>query len=206
MTFRVTIFILLSVFTLLHKKIHGQQSMQNFGTVIGSNRGTVAYSNQENTYVSDHSHYIVYNGNSIFAGMKWQCVEYARRWLIEQKGFSFGQMDYAINLPYINEMYRISEPHKLLRLTHFLNAQSSQSLKIGDLLIYDTTYAPITGHVAVVVDISDTHVFVAEQNHDNTSWENFHYSRKIPYTKNDHVFHVQEEGLVSWIRFEEIEK
>jgi hypothetical protein len=202
MTFRVTIFILLSVFIILHKKIHGQQSVENFGTVIGSNRGTVAYSNQENTYVSNKNNYITHNNSSTFTGMKWQCVEYARRWLVDQKDISFGQVDYAINLPYIKEMHRISQPHKLLRLNHFFNAQS-HSLEIGDLLIYDTTYAPITGHVAVVVDISDTHVFVAEQNHDNTIWENSHYSRKIPYMKNALVFHVQEEGLASWIRFEE---
>jgi hypothetical protein len=191
---------------ILHKTIHAQQNVQNFGTIIGSNRGTIAYSNQSNEHVSDDPNYIIHNGKTTFTGMKWQCVEYARRWLINQRGISFGGVDYAINLPSIREVFPLTQKNSQIRIDHFLNSAPKNSVKIGVLFIYDTSYAPITGHVAVVVDISNTHIFVAEQNNDNTLWEAADYSRKIPYEKKENVFSVYDEGLISWLRFIKIKR
>lgn len=201
MTFRVTIFILLSVFIILHKKIHAQQNGENFGTLIGENRGIHAYSNYANDYVSNENNYITHKENPIFTGMKWQCVEYARRWLINQRGISFGEIDYAVNLPHLKEFFILGQEKRTVKLKHFLNAISPNSLHIGDLLIYDTSYAPVTGHVAVVVDISEIYIFVAEQNNNNMNWDGNDYSRKIPYERKNHFFHINDNGLTSWIRF-----
>lgn len=201
MTFRVTIFILLSVFIILHKKIHAQEIGKDFGTIIGSNKGTIAYSNYSNDHTSHETHHIIYKETPVFTGMKWQCVEYARRWLIEQRGISFGDIDYAVNLPSLKDFFMLGDEKRVIKLKHFLNAMPENSLLKGDLLIYDTSYAPITGHVAVVVKITHKHVFVAEQNNNNMIWEDRNYSRKIPYERQNNLFHIHDKGLISWIRF-----
>ena len=48
-----------------------------WGTVVGTNNGVEAYSNYkpEDGYLKNYV-------NGVYTGNKYQCVEYARRWLI----------------------------------------------------------------------------------------------------------------------------
>lgn len=67
---------------------HATQEPEKFGQYIGQNALTPAYSNGHEDHVSDTPHYIHIGNTLIKTGMKWQCVEYARRWLIENRGIN----------------------------------------------------------------------------------------------------------------------
>lgn len=55
-----------------------------FGAVNGQDAsGVIGYSNCNDSFVSDEESYVNAGVPSpVYAGLKWQCVEYGRRWLI----------------------------------------------------------------------------------------------------------------------------
>jgi glutathionylspermidine amidase/synthetase len=55
---------------------------QPFGTYLGSFNGVVSYSNGSTSNVSNQSNYV----NGTYIGMKWQCVEYVRRYYLSRYG------------------------------------------------------------------------------------------------------------------------
>ena len=63
-----------------------------YGEVLGVTRdGTTSYSNcQADCVVFDPN-----QEQGTYSGIKWQCVEYARRWLIRNRGITFGDVDVA---------------------------------------------------------------------------------------------------------------
>ncbi|MDP2193249.1 MAG: hypothetical protein Q8K36_01810, partial [Alphaproteobacteria bacterium] len=75
-------------------------------------------------------------------------------------------------------------------------------------LIFDESYAPVTGHVSVVCAVGAQQVFVAEQNHSNAQWKGPDYSQSYPLStlpsdtaENKLMYKILEKGLLGWIRF-----
>jgi hypothetical protein len=64
---------------------------QPFGTDCGRDlRGIIGYSNCNSDTVSNVESWVEVDGvGSVYAGMKWQCVEYSRRWLIQHRRVTF---------------------------------------------------------------------------------------------------------------------
>ena len=63
-----------------------------FGKILGTSpSGVTAYSNCSNQCVNPEPQFT----NEIFTGIKWQCVEYARRWLLVNKQVVYGDVDIA---------------------------------------------------------------------------------------------------------------
>ena len=80
----ISIVIFIVIF-IIYKYVTGYHK---FGDKIGSFNGVDAYSNQLGKTNSLDSNY--YNG--IYTGQKWQCVEFARRYLIIKEGITFTQL------------------------------------------------------------------------------------------------------------------
>ena len=67
----------------------------NYGVVLGqSPAGVPAYSNCNAECVIFEPNHL----NDIYTGIKWQCVEYARRWLLQERGVVFGDVDIAADI------------------------------------------------------------------------------------------------------------
>ncbi|WP_147372922.1 CHAP domain-containing protein, partial [Calidithermus terrae] len=98
--------------------------------------------------------------NKIYMGQKWQCVEFARRyyWLIYGHTLdALGRSGGAIKM--YTEGLKDGEMG-YSGLTQYLNGSPTKPRK-GDLMVFATgSY----GHVAVVAEVSDKHVTVAQQN------------------------------------------
>ena len=165
-----------------------------YGNVLGvSRRGVEAYSNCQ-------SDCVIYEPNQWkgeYTGIKWQCVEYARRWLLMNKGMTYGDVDFAADIwNEINHLTDIStnRPHPLE--TH-LNG-SNQPPRVGDLLVYASEFND-TGHVAVVIDADyeDGVIAVAEQNYNNETWPD-DYSRKIELVRREDNYWLLDEYLLGW--------
>ena len=134
--------------------------------------------------------------NNTFTGIKWQCVEFARRWLYISKGVVYESIDIAAdiwNLDHVNVVKDNSQ--KLFKsITNGADALPQK----GDLLIYSKDYLK-TGHIAVVLSIdSQTKIIkVAEQNYLNQIWS-ADFARAIPYIKHQNQFWLLDQYLLGW--------
>ncbi len=138
---------------------------------------------------------------NVYTGIKWQCVEYARRWLLVEKGVVFGDVDIAAD---IWRMDNVVHPNnkQSLAFQSFVNGSNIKPQR-GDLLIYGKDYLG-TGHVAVVVAIDDKNnvLQVAEQNFENSEWKK-NYAREISFIEKDNRYWLLDAYLVGWKRVSE---
>ncbi|MBE8222309.1 MAG: CHAP domain-containing protein [Bdellovibrionales bacterium] len=139
-----------------------------------------------------------------FTGLKWQCVEYCRRWLLQNNNLNFESVNFAYEIwKNINFCYNI-KTKKQISFFNYENVSSTPPKK-GDLLVYDKTFLQ-TGHVAIVVevDLCKKYIRVAEQNYHNKIWK-ADYSREINLNiikKNSCVFcEVADDHLLGWKSF-----
>ena len=93
--------------------------------------------------------------NGYFTGIKWQCVEYARRYVQTIFGVTFSQVDSAYEIP--NAIFTRLEDNKIIKpsinnINCFFKKKSLDSLT-NSLIIWPKDYkldAP-HGHVAIIV-------------------------------------------------------
>jgi glutathionylspermidine amidase/synthetase len=143
---------------------------------------------------------VIYDSNhwkDVYTGIKWQCVEYARRWLLIKKGATFGDVDIAADIwNKINHLTDISTDSPLPLESH-VNG-SEQPPQVGDLLVYASEFQD-TGHVAVVIetDFDDGVIEVAEQNYTNEPWTD-DYSRKIELVRHEGNYWLLDKYLLGW--------
>jgi glutathionylspermidine amidase/synthetase len=144
-----------------------------FGTTLYSFNNVYAYSNKSSDFISDESNY--HNGH--FTGIKWQCVEYARRYLQTVFNVTFSQVESAYEIP--NAIFTSLSDNKKINPIITNNGYTSNSL-----IVWPKDYEPDTphGHVAVIVSVNKDGIYVAEQNYNNDN----HY-RYIPYDKIKNV-------------------
>jgi hypothetical protein len=167
-----------------------------YGQVLGTAPGNVpAYSNC-------NSRCVVFFPNkekTIYTGIKWQCVEFARRWLLDNRGVVYGDVDTASDIwnkiPFVT---RVADGRQF-PLQPYLNG-SSEAPQVGDLLIYAREYLN-TGHVAVVieVDLKSGIIKVAEQNFLNRQWP-ANYARQIDVIFKDGKYWLLDPYLLGWKR------
>ena len=167
----------------------------DYGVVLGvSPAGIAAYSNcNYKCVVFEPNHH-----SDVYTGIKWQCVEYARRWLLQQKQVVFGDVDIAAD---IWGLEQVTNPINKKTFT-FESITNGAEIppKRGDLLIYSEEYLG-TGHVAVVVSVNEEQktINVAEQNFENKLWKE-KYARSIKYIVNEDRIWILDQYLVGWKR------
>lgn len=171
----------------------------NYGNILGkSPAGVPAYSNCNSDCVIFEPNHL----QDVYTGIKWQCVEYARRWLLKEQGVVFGDVDIAAD---IWEIAHVDNPHnnQTLKFDSVVNGAATLPQR-GDLIIYGKEYLD-TGHVAVVVsiDVERNTIQVAEQNYANTKWKQ-NYAREIAYTSVDNRIWLLDSYLVGWKRVQQI--
>ena len=136
--------------------------------------------------------------NGTYTGIKWQCVEYARRWLLVNKGVVYGDVDVAADIWGLDFVTRIKDKAEL-KMSSYPNGNEKLP-EVGDLLIYAKAYLN-TGHVAVIssVDTKTRTIQVVEQNYYNTKWKN-DYARSISYVEHDKKIWLLDAYLLGWKR------
>lgn len=171
-----------------------------FGTVIGENSNTIAYSNCNNDHESELWQSVTLDDDrtTIKTGMQWQCVEYARRWLITQMHYTFASIDHAYQIWDLSEATDVLTGEKTV-WNKLPNNKSTHSPQKGDLLIYDRSQG-MHGHVAVIVDVNEHSVFIGEQNYSNQLWEGSNYARELPLLHTQEGYYkIEDQGVIGWI-------
>jgi len=165
-----------------------------YGQILGTTaHGITAYSNcRAQCVIFEPNRY-----QGTYTGIKWQCVEFARRWLLRRHGVVYGDVDIAADIwDKINFFTRVVDAKQIPVSAH--TNGSSRAPKVGDLLIYAKALWG-TGHVAVILEIDpDAGVLrVAEQNFANKPWDS-EYARDIPFiNKAGHIW-VLDAYLLGW--------
>ncbi|HEY5643571.1 MAG TPA: bifunctional glutathionylspermidine amidase/synthase [Woeseiaceae bacterium] len=155
-----------------------------FGTLLGVAPGGVEvyssdYDSVDETQMPDRSAYRHYV-DGLYMGYKWQCVEFARRWLYLNRGLVFDDVAMAYEIFRLRAIRDIRN-NSTLPLYAFQNG-SKRHPEPGCLLIWDEggEFAR-TGHVAVVTEVLPDCLRIAEQNVRHQPWPAGHdYSREIP--------------------------
>ena len=154
-----------------------------FDTLLGYAPGNVAaYSSDYSTaLVRDYPNRSAYRSylNDIYMGYKWQCVEFARRWMYINNGFIFDDVAMAYDIFDLRTV-RDLITNALLPFNAFTNG-SKKNPACGSLIIWKAGGEfENTGHVAVVTEVTDSYIRIAEQNVEFTLWpEGCNFSREL---------------------------
>ncbi|MCA9661343.1 MAG: bifunctional glutathionylspermidine amidase/synthase [Myxococcales bacterium] len=153
-----------------------------FGAVLGIAPGDVAVYSSNYSTVDErqlpnrHAFRSVVDGR--YMGHKWQCVEFARRWLYINHKFVFDEVAMAYEI--FNLRSVTTSAGARLPLRSFRNG-SRRPPEPGCLLIWgEGGEFEDTGHVAVITEVFEDRVRIAEQNYHHTIWpKGRSYSREI---------------------------
>ena len=120
--------------------------------------------------------------DGIYTGYRYQCVELARRYLIVNHGVTFESIPMAYDIFQLKFVKRV-EDGSLVPMTSHENGSTVRPVK-GSMLIWKPLGGfKVTGHVAIIVDVSDDGVSIVEQNVYDTVWPSGQqYSRRLPAT------------------------
>lgn len=157
---------------------------EKFGALIGVAPGGVpAFSSDYDSadpveFPSRRSYMSHHEG--VYTGYRYQCVEFARRWLVAVHRVTFPDVHMAydiFDLP-AAKCVDSGEPVAMHRVA---NGSGGERPMQGSLLIwFEGGYFKHTGHVAVVTDATDSYVRVAEQNVYDAQWgEGKDFSREL---------------------------
>jgi glutathionylspermidine amidase/synthetase len=131
--------------------------------------------------------------NGVFTGIRWQCVEFARRYLIINYGITFKE------IPNAHEIFTLTNFHnmltnKLYPITKHFNGCKILP-KVGSLLIWNASVDEnATGHVAIITKINlPNYIEVCEQN-----WHIDKLNRQIK-TMYKNGFYILDKHLIGWI-------
>jgi surface antigen len=150
------------------------------------------------TYVKDS------RGNLQYSGMKWQCVEYARRWWVTHYDVTLLNIPRACDIWNRTYVKRLSDS-KNVALEMHASGTSTEPPRVGDLIIWKKTEEQPVGHVAVVCDVTENAVRIGEQNVDNNlMWSGGFFSREFPLQRNvntgAYTMRDDEDPLFGWVR------
>lgn len=168
-----------------------------YGKVLGkSPSGVISYSNcNASCVVFEPARH-----EGTYTGIKWQCVEYARRWLLINMGAVYGDVDVAADIwTRIDHLQPVDKNTDKISLQKLANGSKTPPRR-GDLLVYGREYLG-TGHVAVIttVDIDAGQVRVAEQNYENAPWSG-PWAREIPLIRHGEAYWLLDPYLLGWVR------
>ncbi len=129
-------------------------------------------------------------------GLKWHCVEFIRRYYHDVLGHDFSTKGHAHS--YFSDTTPDGEKNAERGLVQFRNG-SSMSPSVNDLLVFEKHSANSSvGHVAIVIDVSETSITVAQQNVGTAFTQSFAFRK----AKNNSTWYLEssEAAILGWLR------
>jgi glutathionylspermidine amidase/synthetase len=179
------------------------------GAIVGTaSNGVVGYNcNYKQIAEADYDHlnYVVdARGKLQYSGDKWQCVEYARRSWISQLDLYLPNVPRACDIWERKFVKRLSDGARV-GLQMLTSGVTTHRPAVNDFIIWKKTDEQPVGHIAVVSEVTDEYVRIAEQNADNDQpWSGGHFARQFPLTcdasSGAWTMHDLEDPLFGWVR------
>jgi len=137
--------------------------------------------------------------NGLYYGIKYQCVEFVRRWLIHVYGITIDEVEMAYEIFDLPYAIKIQDKTRI-PWNNIQNGLSPRPVP-GSLLVWGKGGRfGETGHVAIVTEVSDKWIRIAEQNVDNTKWphgRNYARELSVDYDANTGNYFIHDElGII----------
>ncbi|CAD8145323.1 unnamed protein product [Paramecium pentaurelia] len=159
-----------------------------WGTVMGQPFGVIAYCNTGFTFDRNKIHeYQTYwpkeetgLARDVYIGFKYQCVEYARRFLTLNFKAAFQDVPHAHHIWALDTIEDCTKEEGTFPFINFPNG-SQEPPKFGDLIIYPYSKEQRFGHVGVIINVNleEKFVDIGEQNYEEAGWECPEYARRL---------------------------
>jgi len=158
-----------------------------YDTIIGyASTNVASYSNGNDSHTPEETDYLY----KVYIGIKWQCVEFARRWLFLRKGCVFHQIVGAVDIwSQVDNAQRVVD-RKCFNFKKFPNGSPQPPINETLIIFGRSSLSPLYGHVAVIVDILPNFIRIAEQNYDDYYWTG-NYSRQLPYVFRNGGYYIE---------------
>ncbi len=179
-----------------------------FGTVLGHAPGNVPvyssdYDSADDSEFPDRHSYRSYL-DGVYLGHKWQCVEFARRWLYLNHGYVFEDVAMAYEIFQLTHLREVATDRQL-PLHSFANG-SKRLPEPGCMLVWNEGGEfSRTGHVAIVTEVFPDRLRIAEQNLGHRLWpEGQTYNRELEArtTADGHYWlrcSMHKASLLGWV-------
>ena len=167
-----------------------------FGALLGYAPGGVAIYSSDYNKVNrrdypDDASYRNFIGHD-YMGYKWQCVEFARRFLYINYGVVFTDVGNAYEIFSLRFLRQITND-AILPLQAFPNG-GKRTPEAGALLVWQKSGEfKRTGHVAIITEVFNTKVRIAEQNVIHTRLPaGRQWTRELPMLIRNDTCHIQD--------------
>ena len=169
-----------------------------FGAVMGYALGGIPayscdYDTADRTVYTSRAHY-QHKVGELYYGFRYQCVEFARRWLIHTTGVTISEVGMAYEIFDMPHAIRVKDEEKI-PWTNIPNGSSERPVPGAVLIWNEGGEFQWTGHVAIVVEVSDEWVRVAEQNMNDIYWprgQNWARQLAVEYDKAKGTYFIRE--------------
>lgn len=154
----------------------GKKKPLPFDEVLGQTSKVHVYSNKNDSHFSGERMYV----DGIYSGYKWQCVEFARRWLLLTKACQFREVMRASEIWDQNTLVNV-ETGEEVPVKKCPNGGKEPPVP-GSLIIYpyEEKRTP-WGHVGIITHVTEDSIGIAEQNLTFSLWHpDQEFGRKVP--------------------------
>ncbi|CAF1451902.1 unnamed protein product [Rotaria sordida] len=175
-----------------------KQEIVPFNKVQGiASTNVPAYSNEYDDFISFEGSYL----HGIYTGFKWQCVEFARRWLLLRKSCTFKNIGSAADIwQELTYVERITDGEKFPLKTY--SNGSLHKPNCDTFLIYPRSEDMSHGHIAIICEVQENFIRVAEENYHFHYWLN-NYARQIPMIYRNGLYYIEDYyNVYGWMEIE----
>ena len=181
-----------------------KKDMVTFGKPLGITRQKViSFSNHDENGKSkskDQPNYY----NNVYTGLKFQSVEFVRRWLISVYNITFESVDNATDIFELQNFVLAEYPSIKIVIEKCVN-NGSQKIAFGNVIIWGSKGGAfdIYGSCAIVVKVKNNIIYIADQNVSNKSWNGKCYSRKLYLNENNVIVDREypDTKITGWLKY-----
>lgn len=160
----------------------------DIGTEIDNLHGVSVYYN--GTISSVHGRH--YSNTGYNLGLKWQCVEFVKRYYYQIYGHefpsSYGNAKDFFDKNLYDDSYNAKRGLQQYRNVRYVRPQ------IGDILVYDGTAKNPYGHVAIIANVTQDTVEIVQQNVRMES------RLKLPLKDYEGIITIADYDILGWLR------
>lgn len=167
-----------------------------FGTLLGYAPGGIAIYSSDYTMADpddypDDASFRSYLGHE-YMGYKWQCVEFARRFLYLNYGVVFTDVGMAYEIFSLRFLRQVVN-EAILPLQAFANGCPHPPIAGALLIWHDAGHFSETGHVAIITEVLKDKVRVAEQNVIHSRLPaGQQWTRELPIIVTEHGYTIKD--------------
>ncbi len=170
-----------------HSSIAPTLEPKKIGDVIDQFQGVNVYHNGYMDHVLERN--TTADGYNL--GLKYQCVEFVKRYFYEQHQHKMPD-SYGHAKDFFDKKLADGAINTKRAMLQFQNGSVSAPA-VGDLLVFDAWLGNAYGHVAIVSDVRFDHIQIVQQNTRSSR-------ATVKLNQRDHKWYLDSQSILGWLR------